>query len=209
MSHCSYSSMCFHCARCTRSNRSTPPAPGDDLITPVFIPPTRSPTAGRPGAGSKPGHVAGGASGKPVCDDEDCFVGSGSGEITAPEDHVSTTGAKGTGLIQETKHSDSVFVPENVAHECECIRAGSSTPSSSITTDADIGTTFYGPGTGSPEAPYGGTYTPGSTSHVSTTTVGGIGSTTQAGSSPGLGPSVPDVVSVETLPPSTTFAGPG
>ena len=74
------------------------PFPGDDLITPVFVPPTRSPTGpARPGVGGKSGSISGGASGKPVCDDEDCFVGSGSGEITVPEDNnVSTTPGKGT-----------------------------------------------------------------------------------------------------------------
>ncbi|XP_063921501.1 neurexin 1 isoform X2 [Zophobas morio] len=46
----------------------------DDLITPVYIPPTKStPTTKKP----TKTHEAG----KP-CDDEDCFTGSGSGEVT-------------------------------------------------------------------------------------------------------------------------------
>lgn len=49
----------------------------DDLITPVFVPPTRPPPT------IKPPHKTGGTQegGKP-CDDEDCFPGSGSGEVT-------------------------------------------------------------------------------------------------------------------------------
>lgn len=50
---------------------------GDDLITPVFVPPTRPPsTTPR----SSPGHRSGADNTKP-CDDEDCFPGSGSGEV--------------------------------------------------------------------------------------------------------------------------------
>ncbi|XP_046687748.1 neurexin-3-like isoform X2 [Homalodisca vitripennis] len=51
---------------------------GDDLITPVYVPPTRPPSTTK-----GPGKAA---SGKPICDDEDCFEGgSGSGETTTTE----------------------------------------------------------------------------------------------------------------------------
>ncbi|KAK3926655.1 Neurexin-3, partial [Frankliniella fusca] len=168
------------------------PGGSDDLITPVFVPPTRSPAgAARPGAGSKATHVsgaggAGGASGKPACDDEDCFVGSGSGEntVTEPESNVSSTAAK-----------------------------GSSTPSSAIvTSESEPSTT--GAGGATSEVPYLGTFTPGSAGpgldagQVSTTTVGG---TTGQGPGPGQaapGSSAPDFgpSSVDPLPPTSTVS---
>lgn len=65
-----------------------PPLPdsgsgSDDLITPVYIPPTRPPPT------TKPPHRAPGQGDRKPCDDEDCFPGSGSGETT--EDSSSTT----------------------------------------------------------------------------------------------------------------------
>lgn len=63
---------------------------GDDLITPVYIPPTRQPSTSKasPNKGS-----AVSQGGKP-CDDEDCFVGSGSGELTTEDTSGGT--AKGS-----------------------------------------------------------------------------------------------------------------
>lgn len=59
----------------------------DDLITPVYIPPTKpTPTTKKP-------HKTGQEGGKP-CDDEDCFTGSGSGEVTE-ETAVTTSHATG------------------------------------------------------------------------------------------------------------------
>lgn len=54
---------------------------GDDLITPVYIPPTKSPSTAKP-VGNK--GVSENQSSKP-CDDEDCFVGSGNGELTTED----------------------------------------------------------------------------------------------------------------------------
>lgn len=59
----------------------------DDLITPVYVPPTRPPPTTKPPQKPLPG-------GKP-CDDEDCFPGSGSGEVTV--DESSTVTSPGTG----------------------------------------------------------------------------------------------------------------
>ncbi|KAF6200207.1 hypothetical protein GE061_006510 [Apolygus lucorum] len=56
---------------------------GDDLITPVYVPPTRPPSTGK--------NMTGKTSGK-LCDDEDnCDNGSGSGEITIVSEVPSTT----------------------------------------------------------------------------------------------------------------------
>lgn len=57
----------------------------DDLITPVYVPPTKPPMVKTP----KPIQTGG----KPACDDEDCVPGSGSGEIT----EESTVTSQGTG----------------------------------------------------------------------------------------------------------------
>jgi neurexin len=62
----------------------TPPfesGSGDDLITPVYIPPTKQPSE-KPSKKPEPGDK--------TCDDEDCLHGSGSGETT--EVLTSTTG---------------------------------------------------------------------------------------------------------------------
>ncbi|PSN31987.1 Neurexin-3 [Blattella germanica] len=53
---------------------------GDDLITPVYVPPTRPPTT-TPKVTS--------TEGKP-CDDEDCVSGSGSGEVTTEDNNTGT-----------------------------------------------------------------------------------------------------------------------
>lgn len=67
----------------------TPPfesGSGDDLITPVYVPPTKQPTTP---------HKSEETSAKEACDDEDCIHGSGdSGSVT--ESFTSTT-SKGTG----------------------------------------------------------------------------------------------------------------
>lgn len=61
----------------------------DDLITPVYVPATKPP------ATTKTPHTSTqGPGGKP-CDDEDCFPGSGSGEITLEE---TTVTFQGTGI---------------------------------------------------------------------------------------------------------------
>lgn len=60
----------------------------DDLITPVYVPPTRQPVTKAPKKTAPSG-------GKPNCDDEeeDCFPGSGSGEPT----EETTVGSHRTG----------------------------------------------------------------------------------------------------------------
>lgn len=70
----------------------TPPfesGSGDDLITPVYVPPTKQPTTP---------HKTDETSVKEACDDEDCIHGSGdSGSVT--ESFTSTT-SKGTGELK-------------------------------------------------------------------------------------------------------------
>lgn len=64
----------------------------DDLITPVYIPSTRPPPTTKPPRKLVP------EGGKP-CDDEDCFPGSGSGEVT--EESGSTTLSQGIGNYEK------------------------------------------------------------------------------------------------------------
>lgn len=67
---------------------------GDDLITPVYVPPTRPPSTTK-GPGGKGGDKDNSA-GKVICDDEDCLEGSGSGSEVPPTTDV---GGIGTGSI--------------------------------------------------------------------------------------------------------------
>ncbi|CAL4079401.1 unnamed protein product, partial [Meganyctiphanes norvegica] len=65
---------------------------GDDLITPVYIAPTRSPNRNiyQP-VDTDIGGIGGGR----PCDDEDCYIGSGSGEFNTDEDGMIDTGLDG------------------------------------------------------------------------------------------------------------------
>ena len=56
---------------------------GDDLITPVYIAPTR-PTTAKPSR-APPSSGGRGEGGRPCDDEEDCLVGSGSGEFNTDE----------------------------------------------------------------------------------------------------------------------------
>ncbi|XP_049286072.1 neurexin-1 [Anopheles funestus] len=65
----------------------TPPfenGSGDDLITPVYVPPTKQTATTSSGGGGKDGSGGRGRgkAGEKLCDDEDCLHGSGSGEVT-------------------------------------------------------------------------------------------------------------------------------
>lgn len=83
----------------------TPPfesGSGDDLITPVYVPPTKQPTTP---------HKTDETSVKEACDDEDCVHGSGdSGSVT--ESFTSTT-SKGT--------HKTLLLPLQNQMKCVCI----------------------------------------------------------------------------------------
>lgn len=72
---------------------------GDDLITPVYVPPTKQTSTA-----SKPNNTK---ENEKLCDDEDCLHGSGSGEVT---DTYSTTAVT---VKTETKGSLKAFLGEN------------------------------------------------------------------------------------------------
>ncbi|XP_055852280.1 neurexin-1a isoform X2 [Episyrphus balteatus] len=81
----------------------TPPfesGSGDDLITPVYVPPTKQPTSPQKGVLDKGDTSVT----ERTCDDEDCLHGSGDyGETT--EQFTSTTSTKGTESIVDTSSS--------------------------------------------------------------------------------------------------------
>lgn len=64
----------------------------DDLITPVYVPPTRPPPT------PKPKKTEGKPDEKP-CDDEDCLDGSGSGEVTQETTSIKATGTYFYGFL--------------------------------------------------------------------------------------------------------------
>uniref|UniRef100_A0A6P7GQI9 Neurexin-3-beta-like n=1 Tax=Diabrotica virgifera virgifera TaxID=50390 RepID=A0A6P7GQI9_DIAVI len=76
----------------------------DDLITPVYDPPTRPPPT------KKPKHKSDGGDdkGKP-CDDEDCFPGSGSGEVTEETTmKVTTESVEGSSMTETSSPKHTV-----------------------------------------------------------------------------------------------------
>lgn len=81
----------------------------DDLITPVYVPATKPP------ATTKTPHTSTqGPGGKP-CDDEDCFPGSGSGEITLEE---TTVTFQGTGIsIYRLDHTYEYYIVKKRPHQ--------------------------------------------------------------------------------------------
>ncbi|XP_064212008.1 neurexin 1 [Tribolium castaneum] len=97
----------------------------DDLITPVYNPLTKpTPTTKKP-------HKAAQEGGKP-CDDEDCFTGSGSGEVTEE-----------TAITSHTPDV-SVTTPDNTSVKTsDASTPTSQTPGSSIPTSSSEKTTEY------------------------------------------------------------------
>ena len=76
---------------------------GDDLITPVYVPPTRPPTTTPKVTPSS------------QCDDEDCVTGSGSGEVTTEDN---STGKSGKGKLNCVQHAQC----EETAEWCMILR---------------------------------------------------------------------------------------
>lgn len=73
----------------------------DDLITPVYVAPTRPPPTAKP----KP--PPGGGAGDKNCDDEDCVDGSGSGEVTVDPVNSSSNPNIGWFDIYNTKQRNN------------------------------------------------------------------------------------------------------
>lgn len=67
---------------------------GDDLITPVYVSATPPPRSKQPGRFGGSSHGVG-IGGRPCDDEEDCYIGSGSGEFNT-DDGSLTDMEKGT-----------------------------------------------------------------------------------------------------------------
>ncbi|GLV43351.1 Neurexin 1 [Carabus blaptoides fortunei] len=105
---------------------------GDDLITPVYVPPTRPPTTTpKISPGRKDPYKK--ENGKP-CDDEDCAL-EGSGDGTTEDSTISTSGTESTHAISSSSmENSSVKVPDDIVDgTSETSATGRSDP----TTDTD------------------------------------------------------------------------
>ncbi|XP_062702509.1 neurexin 1 isoform X5 [Aedes albopictus] len=182
----------------------TPPfetGSGDDIITPVYVPPTKQTTGA--GGGSGAGGSGAGKGGRrkdegKLCDDEDCIHGSGSGEVTevftastakssetSPEVTYTTVDfdKKTDGSTTLTTQGRSeTYAPSETTREMDTTSSGTTSygsSSSSGTSGISYGTTVSIGTTGTTSGTTSGTssrttYTTGTTSGSST-----YGSTTQ------------------------------
>ncbi|XP_050084975.1 neurexin-1 isoform X2 [Anopheles aquasalis] len=206
----------------------TPPfenGSGDDLITPVYVPPTKqtatSASAGSGGRGrAKPGEK--------LCDDEDCLHGSGSGEVTevftastarssetSPEMTYTTVDfdRKTDGTTSLTTQGGRTPVtfssPAHTTSEQDTTSGAASGSSSSIGSIGSSGTTggsSYGSPGGSSygtTVPMGGTTGSGTTTG---TTVGGRPSYSSTGTTVGLTSTYGSTTQQQTPPSETTVS---
>ncbi|GAB0092873.1 neurexin-1 [Sergentomyia squamirostris] len=168
----------------------TPPfesGSGDDLITPVYVPPTKQPSSTK---GAKTGKTDG-TSPERTCDDEDCIHGSGFGETTESLGGSSTTKSidqspDGTASQTGTTASET----HRISSASETIReidvttgiTGSTTVSVGVSSSMDGSTST----TGSSSSSVGSSSTMGETSSSSsssTTTTSTSSSSTSTSSS--------------------------
>ncbi|KAK3867252.1 hypothetical protein Pcinc_027284 [Petrolisthes cinctipes] len=90
---------------------------GDDLITPVYIPPTQPPATKPPVRPHLPDREPGGA-GRPCDDEEDCYIGSGSGEFN-PENGDMTDMDSGDDTDLEFNPTHHPMLAPDVIHSEE------------------------------------------------------------------------------------------
>ncbi|KAH8276780.1 hypothetical protein KR026_000655 [Drosophila bipectinata] len=200
----------------------TPPfesGSGDDLITPVYVPPTKQTTTSQQGNNLSTGGVGGGSGNingtERACDDEDCVHGSGDyGETT--EQFTSTSTARGSESNNEvvtiTTTGRSDVTTEQQQHSSSS--SSGSTPSYSTTqssssssgggsgsTPGQPSTTSSAATTSTQRATSSSTSTSTSTTTTTTTTT-----TTQATPSPEIRSTVTER---ETTPYDVYIAGGG
>ncbi|XP_055525432.1 neurexin-1b isoform X3 [Wyeomyia smithii] len=172
----------------------TPPfenGSGDDLITPVYVPPTKQTT---PSAG---GGKTGGRrkdEGK-LCDDEDCIHGSGSGEVTevfttstakssetSPDVTYTTVDfdkkTDGTTTLTTQGKSES-YSPSETTREMDSTSSGTTGYGSSSSSSSSSGSSSHGSSSSiGTSSTYGTTVSMGTTGTTSGTTSGGTSSRT-------------------------------
>ncbi|XP_055617047.1 neurexin-1 isoform X4 [Toxorhynchites rutilus septentrionalis] len=155
----------------------TPPfenGSGDDLITPVYVPPTKQTTqAGGGGAGGK-GAGRRKDEGK-LCDDEDCMHGSGSGEVT---EVFTTSTAKSSETVPDVTYTTVEFDKKTDGTTTLTTQGKPETYAPSETTreidSTSSGTTGYGSSAGSTGGGGGNSY---GTSYGTTASIGTTGTT--------------------------------
>ncbi|XP_052863828.1 neurexin-1 [Anopheles cruzii] len=203
----------------------TPPfenGSGDELITPVYVPPTKqTATTASGGRGrGKPGE-------KPGCDDEDCLPGSGSGEVTevvtsstarssetSPDMTYTTVDFDrkpgGTTSLTTLGRTPDTYSPSSSHTTSEMDTTSGTSGGAGGTTGGAYGTSVYG---GAPDGSYGTTVSMGTTGFGpgTGTTAGGrpifgstAGGTTTVGLSSTYGSTTQQQQQQQQTPPSTT-----
>ncbi|XP_065079227.1 neurexin 1 isoform X3 [Ochlerotatus camptorhynchus] len=161
----------------------TPPfetGSGDDIITPVYVPPTKQTTAAGTGAGSGAGKGGRRKDEGKLCDDEDCIHGSGSGEVT--EVYTGTT-AKSSETSPEVTYTTVDFDKKTDGTTTLTTQGRSETYAPSETTremdTTSSGTTGYGSSSaGTSGSSYGTTVSIGTTGTTGGSTSGTSSRTT-------------------------------
>ncbi|KFB36467.1 AGAP004066-PA-like protein [Anopheles sinensis] len=169
----------------------TPPfenGSGDDLITPVYVPPTKqtaTTSGGAAGGAGGKGRVRGKTSQK-LCDDEDCLHGSGSGEVT---EVFTTSTARSSETSPEMTYTTVDFDKKTEGTTSlttqgrtpDTYSSSSHTTSEMETTSGTSSGTTGSYGTGSSAGSYGGS----SGGSYGTTVSMGSGGTTGSGTTTG------------------------
>ncbi|XP_055677367.1 neurexin-1 isoform X2 [Lutzomyia longipalpis] len=161
----------------------TPPfesGSGDDLITPVYVPPTKQPSSTKGTKSSK----ADGTSPERTCDDEDCIHGSGFGETTESLGGSTTIksteqGPEGTSSQMETTSSGTT----RLSSELDTTKELDSTVSVSGGTTVSVGISTSGEGSSSTSTLGTSSTSVGSSSTASETSSSTTGSTSTSTSS--------------------------
>ncbi|XP_058463051.1 neurexin-3 isoform X2 [Malaya genurostris] len=195
----------------------TPPfenGSGDDLITPVYVPPTKQTTPAGGGGGGRTGGRRK-DEGK-LCDDEDCMHGSGSGEVTevfttstakssesSPDVTYTTVDfdkkTEGTTTLLTTQGKPETYVPSETTREMDSTSSGTTGYGSS-----SIGSSSSGGGSSSIGTSYGTTVSIGTTGTSSGTTSGTSSSRTTYSTGTTAGSSSTFGSTTQHQPPSDT-----
>ncbi|KAK7071822.1 hypothetical protein SK128_017155 [Halocaridina rubra] len=112
---------------------------GDDLITPVYIPPTLPPVSKPPPRAYIPEMEIGGNNRQPCDDEEDCYIGSGSGEFNTDGGIMTDNDNGGDDMEVEFPVTNHPMLAPDVIHSEE------HEPSHTRNKDPGSGSTTTGP----------------------------------------------------------------
>ncbi|XP_035900555.1 neurexin-1 isoform X6 [Anopheles stephensi] len=181
----------------------TPPfenGSGDDLITPVYVPPTKQTATTSSGGKDGSGGRGRGKPGEKLCDDEDCLHGSGSGEVT---EVFTTSTARSSETSPEMTYTTVDFdrktdgtptyttqrrTPDTYSSSSHTTSEMDTTSGMSSGTTGSYGSSSSSGSYGSPVDSYGTTVSMGTTGSGTTTgtTASGRVITTSTGTTVGL-----------------------